>query len=395
MGVGARRASLPAVRAAVFDAVTAAVRRDTSTAAANRVAGVPGHLLVAAAEGHGVGHLVSDWLRAVDPDHPAVTDLMGANERAARFYLRSLGALGALTTALSDGGVPHLTFKGPILATMAMTTAKRRFSDLDVMVAPADLDRAIELLRGTGAAVFPYGGWRHFAETQHAQIPLTLPFGMPLDLHWHMCSRPRMRRTWPVDPAVDLIARSALLQTPVGPIAVLDRVDMLVHTAGHGGWSGGHRLGWFADIDAVVRAGPIDWDQVVRRTRAWGMDAIVGSMLVGTRHLAGTEVPDEVVAALRGGVVGTVLRGADRMIPIRHRTGRALVTRVLYQEACAGLPGTARALGFRAGEAVTRRLHGQHRDDTAVVPPRGPDDDGWKEPYLRFATGRASSLTAS
>lgn len=373
---------------AVFSCLSAAARRDTDPSSYGWVAAVDPVALVAASRSHGVDHLLHDWMTIVAPDHGAVPVLRRRSDEAARFHLRALGALRGAGNALDAAGVGYVAVKGPVLATLARTSSCRAYGDLDLLVSPRHLEIALDALTRTGAAMSESAQWQVLYESQHAQVPMTLPLGVALDLHWDLCSRPHMRTSWTVEGAETLISRAGSLDTAVGAVPVLDRADMLLHTSGHAGWSGGDRLGWLVDVDSVVRSGSIDWDTVVNRTRLWGLEALVGDVLNRTGHLLGTPIPYEVTRALRGGALGSLLRSSDRLFPMTGEYDGGSASRLLRLDARSGLASTLGVVARRAYGAASRRT--RPVDPIDVVEPRRPDDENWRRPYLSFATTGAA-----
>ncbi len=379
-------ARLPNVRPgdALLSCLLAAARRDTEPSAYASLAVTDPVALVAASRSHGVDHLLHDWITIVAPGHAAVPLLRRCSDESARFHLRALGALRSAGTALDAAGVAYVAVKGPILATLARTSSVRAYGDLDLLVSPKQLEIALDALARTGAEISESARWKVLYESEHAQVPMTLPLGVALDLHWDLCSRPHMRRSWTVEGAEALILRSALLHTAVGEVPVLDRADMLLHTAGHAGWSGGDRLGWLVDVDSVVRSGPVDWDTVMNRTRRWGLEAHVGDVLQRTGRLLGTPIPIDVMKSLRGGALGSLLRMSTRLFPMTGEFHGGSAPRLLRLDARSGLASTLPVVARRAYGAVSRRAHPV--DPVDVVEPRRVDDETWRGPYLSFAT---------
>ena len=369
----------------VFSALTAAARRNVEHANVPEVDKIDPIALVAASGSHGVDHVVLDWLKIWAPDHPAVALLREKNRESAQFHLRALASLRHAERALTAAGVGYVTFKGPVLAILARSTSCRVYTDIDLMVSPQSLELAVEVLEQAGSAVTSTRRWKNLLESRHAQVSIALPLGVPLDLHWHLCSQPHLRRSFTVEGAEAIIQRSVSMDTPVGPMRVLDWNDMLVHTAGHAGWSGGDRLRWFVDVDSVAR-GQIDWDTIINRTRAWGLEALVGDVLRQTRELLGTPIPREVIDALRGGGVGWLLRSTERLAPMSGIRGGWSVRRTLRLYARSGLVSTAGAMTRRAAQEVTRCAQQRTLKPVEVIESVRPDDEDWRRPYLSFAT---------
>lgn len=377
------------IKPSVLTAVQLAVRNDGARETLDWVYEIPGELLADASGSHGIDHAVVEWLQHVAPGHEAMETISRRNKEAAQFNLRALMALRNAMRALEAADIPSVAVKGPVLATLAERKC-RSYNDVDMLVAPKHFKSTLSILTDTGATLFPIGGWKHFYDMKHAQLPLVLPMNVSLDLHWHLCSRPAMRRTWNIASVDELLERCEPLATACGPIQVLERNDMLIHTAGHAAWSGGDRLGWLLDVDAVVKAGSIDWDTVVQRSREWGLQAQVADILSRAKSTVGSGVPDEVVESLRGGGVGLAFRWSDRFQSTSGERPSRSLARMVRLDARKGLGSTLGALSKRLAAAASRRLLGLSTDAEPVIQPITASDVEWREPYFRFVvTGKA------
>jgi hypothetical protein len=346
-------------------------------------------LLLEASSRHGLDHVLLDWLRlaVAEREHPALGALQERNRRAANFHLR---VLGALRTALDSlmGTMAVVVLKGPVLAALGGTRSVRTYGDLDLLIAPASYLDALEALEGIGATLFPYGGWRGAFETRHAQLPLLLPLGVGLDLHWHLCSEPGVRNSFSVDSADRLLSRAGRLELGIGAIPVLDPHDMVIHTAAHAGWSGGDRLGWLVDVDATIGRVDLDldWDVIVRRAQAWKLDHVVRDVLRRTAHEIGTAIPAEVLRPRHLTPMAFVLEKLDAGAPIQaigSGYSAARLTRIYLRST---LRSTAWAVGVQAVAAARRRLSPPPPPSTVDGLPgsftKGADDERWRDSYL-------------
>jgi hypothetical protein len=373
----------------VEQALVAAIRND-NVGTYDQIFTIAAEPLANASRSHGLDHVMLPWLRKVAYDHPAIDLLHDRNVMAAQFNLRATSVLKMASSALESEGIRSLAMKGPVLA--ALTSAKcRNYSDLDMLVAPKDLERTLTTLQGLGATLFPHGGWKHFHDHRHAQLPVLLPFNVALDLHWHLCSLPQMRRTFSVASANELLDRSQTLSTSMGELNVLDPIDMLIHTAGHAAWSGGDRLGWFVDIDAVTRSNEIDWDEFSKRVHEWRLDALVGDILTQTHELVGTAIPSAVLRALKGGGLGMAFRVANRFSPPSGERALWSSRRLLRLHARRGAVRTAAALTCRAAAVGANRVRGIRTETTPTFQALLPNDEDWRAPYLAFARNTTSA----
>ena len=110
--------------------------------------------LLGAAETHGVAPLLYWHLNRLAPatvPGAVLDDLRQRFLANARHSLLLTGELLRLLPLFADHGVPAIPFKGPTLAVYAYgNLALRQFIDLDLLILPADLARARELLAAEG-----------------------------------------------------------------------------------------------------------------------------------------------------------------------------------------------------------------------------------------------------
>ena len=386
----------------------AAVRREGSESSTTNPLRVEAVTLLAASWAHRIDHLLYDYLRSVAPDHPAVAVLGGRADAATRAHLRSIAALNGATGVLSAAGVASIVLKGPVLAACQRAidpkSSVRPYGDLDLLVKGSDLGAAADALCNAKAQLFPVDifpyRWRFAFEAGHAEIPFTLPLGVSLDLHWHLCSRPAMRRVWRVDTA-ELIGRAEPVAFANGMANVLQREDNLVHVAAHAGWSGGDRLGWLVDVDAVVRSAALDgyeinWDVVVARANEWGLAAHVGDVLRRSAAVLGSPVPLCALRELNAGALPMILRTVDWMSPMRAELSVWAIPRTVRLAATNRASSTLLAATRKLARAAARRVPGLHVADDIEQTSRVSDaalretetdaeSAAWRSKYLSMA----------
>ena len=74
--------------------------------------------------------------------------------------------------------------------------------------------------------------------------------------------------------------------------------ETLVYSCVHACISGGHRLVWLKDVEQLVMADSIDWNDVIDVARTWGASLQVGAMLARTGRELGLAVPEWVIERL-------------------------------------------------------------------------------------------------
>jgi hypothetical protein len=171
--------------------------------------------------------------------------------------------------ALEARGIPVAAYKGPALALQAYGDASLRlFGDLDLLVPPEALDRAVAALGEIGFAEQPFASAAQRRAVIRDGHHLTLTHGpVVLELHWRFSKRlfgftESLEEVWARRTTV------ALRGAPVPVLAPEDHLLGLAIHASRGLWS---TLEWTLAIAVLARAVPGEaWPEVVRRARAWG-----------------------------------------------------------------------------------------------------------------------------
>jgi hypothetical protein len=221
-------------------------------------------------------------------------------------------ALHGVVETLDREGIRVLLLKGAALATTVYGSfLKRPMGDFDILVAPADAERAWQLMRGAGWTLELEGG-EQFYESHHHLPALVDPKGLKLVLEIHRAM---------LHPAGPFVLDEAELWREARPIRLgstqawvpSDR-HQLLHLSVHFAWS--NMFGGIGrtvrDVATMLATGTIDWEQfsdlVIRaraRTCAYWTLAI-------TRTLSGTPVPADVMEALRPRQPQVVSRALER-----------------------------------------------------------------------------------
>jgi hypothetical protein len=234
------------------------------------------------------------------PLHRAFSDAGGgraikaAARRERAIALRLTAAAVDVSGWLREAGVAHAIVKGPAVAA-AFPNSDRGFVDVDVLVDPEAMGRAIATLERHGAEVLEPVAWpRHDGI---GQMSLGLPSGAAIDLHADLIHHARVRREFALRPD-GLLNRSTTLTLLGTEVPVLDREDTLTHVALHAMLSGGDRLVWLADLDALVKRGGIRWLVLTERAQSARLALVVGVMLERAAAVLGTPVPPDVLCVL-------------------------------------------------------------------------------------------------
>jgi hypothetical protein len=215
--------------------------------------------VLAVAERHGVAMLLArrvpnDVLRAWSRN---------ATERA--FQLAH--QLRVAVDALNASGIDVLPVKGPTLAVTAYGDPARRgvSTDLDLVVRPRDVERALSALAALGYRRHAGAADREREDeslkSEIQLLPSTGPATM-LELHADLVGNPNTA-TLNLD---DVFDRSRIASLFGAPMRVMAVEDQLLYVCLHGARHFWSRLLWVCDVDAIIRSAPsIDWRAVASR----------------------------------------------------------------------------------------------------------------------------------
>jgi len=262
--------------------------------------GLDWNRLLDAAATHGLGPMLYSRLRSEPPDGvpPAVLESLRDQFRAGAVQsLQLTGELSKLLDAFRAAGVPLAVFKGPLLARLYPNPAMRGFLDIDVLVRPADVRKAIGLILSLGYRPFSRlgkGDDTRFVWWNRECMLVREDGGGVFDLHWalapaHYPCRPDFAAAWTRLVAVPLEGRLVPTLAPEDLLVVL-----CVHGAKHS-WAA---LGWLCDISLLIAREPgLDWDAVQQRAREWQSWRALALGLLLAHDLLAAPVPQALLLA--------------------------------------------------------------------------------------------------
>lgn len=345
-------------------------------------AGIDGDDLVRASLQHGVTPALAVHLRGrEDAPAPLVERLQGCYRDQLARHLRTLADLRRLADILNESSFRWAVMKGPALAEGLWPRPDLRlYVDLDILVERQRLGEAVALLQAKGAQLVDRN-WPFILERRQGELSLQMPFGTPLDLHWHLVNDPQMRQvfTFPVDEVLHRAA-PARLGKVVAP--VLDPVDTVLHLAYHMVHSGGHRLVWLRDFDLALSAPDLDWDELHRRAARYGCRQALAVSVQRTQRVLRPSDPYPLAEA--GGAWSRVASLADRWRPVPKLPEERGSGRIVFQ-------ATRDALRTSLRELVQDGLHRRGFEDPGT-PGSNPlhkdvDDPAARERYFSLVAG--------
>lgn len=322
----------------------------------------------------------------------AVQKALTGQHRVAMFRAAELAeAAAAAQLALGGAGVRALWLKGAALAMQHPDGfGVRGMGDLDVMVDPAELDRAAAALVGAGFRRVEAAGY----DAHHHEAPFEWRGGLRLELHRGLFTP---GHPFADEPAATWLARAVRHTWSGQEVLVLPPHWHVVHASVH--WTWGHEgevgswqyLHDMHQLAAGHGALPGFWDFVVESARAIGAPVPVGWGLWSAALLGGVPVPEAVWRGLRGrpSAVGM----AERQWVVRAFQSPAASpsvrwTRFWWRRAMQGLGDAGRqwpwALG-RAGAVVAAPVvpASSERASSGLVSRGGPGTGRWRDHLLR------------
>ena len=317
--------------------------------------------------------------RVIGPVHEALAEALpeDAARRLEAFY-REECARHLLVTAnlrrvqdlLDAAGIPFLIIKGPAVAALAYQRPRLRFyTDLDVVVPAGSFPAALAAFEASGAEVVD-PNWPYHLE--HVAGELRLSTGV--DLHWHLLFFGELRQTTAIDMAA-IFSRARAVPVSGTTVLTMDAADTLIHLCIHACLEGGSRLIWLKDIERAVVNDPPAWADVLERAQRWRVNLFVGAMLLRSRAVLGTPVPDEVIETLLPRRLWrATLVALDRMFPVAQPRSHETPATLVAQGTHADVKGTLRFLGegaVRRGVTAAARLVGRGSGEADSGPRSG------------------------
>jgi hypothetical protein len=228
--------------------------------------------LVVLADEHRLTGLLWSWAR----DHVVDVEL---KSQLARNDLYVQAHLLRVWSVLEDC-VRRLAAEGIEIATIKGVTAEARWygrpgerpcSDVDLLLAPHQLDRAADALR----VLEPDHPWTAFAgrlaTTGRIQAVTTHVDGLEVDLHFDL-----LKLGIPTRQNAEAWSRTIPYPLPhAGNVLVLDDTTALVHLLVHLNKDRFQRLLGFADVARVIAGGRVDWSRLRRFVEEEGIDVPV------------------------------------------------------------------------------------------------------------------------
>lgn len=261
--------------------------------------------------------------------------------------------------------VPWVVVKGPVLAEPVHGAGElRTYGDLDVIVPPEHFGAALDGFTDGGADVLA-GDWRRRRDERAGEVPVRLPSGLLVDVHWHLINTGSVRDHFRI-PIDELLRRRTSVIVGGVEVPTLDPADTLVHVALHTTLSGSNRLVWIKDMERLVaRYGQDVLDEATARAAAWGASLAMADAMGRVARVLG--LPHDVRWTSPSGR-GTrawlaVSATTERLSPVERQDGGASLLRIVSRAVREDGPSSARALAgkvLRHAAEMIRPAPGGH-----------------------------------
>jgi hypothetical protein len=263
--------------------------------------------------------------------------------------LRSRAVLTEVLAIFGGRQIPCAPLKGPLLAARLYDEfTLRPTTDVDVLVAPSDLDRAIDALQSAGARPPEPASYRYH-RVHHHHVNSVLR-GVLVEIHFRASSN-----FGTIIPAEPLLARATQAVVDGALVPVLDPTDELVCLAVN---AAAHRFRavLLLDLRRLCERTPVDWREAERRAREWHVARAAAAALVAANLRAGLDLAPVSAAWRKQGESALVLLPE---LPLRSEPHLQLKVRELALQAIlADSYGRAGRIVLHNGlRGMRRRVH--------------------------------------
>lgn len=195
-----------------------------------------------------------------------------------------------LLQLLAAHGIVAIPFKGPTLAVSAYGhLARRKFSDLDILVSPGDFHKALALLN-------EHAGYQQLPTTYRLyphEYPLVSAEGdIFVDLHQQIAGTDFFTFPLRFEDMTQRLQEMTLLNVS---IPCFHPEDVLLILCVHGSKHCWELLGWICDFAAFVHVhADLDWPRLDRRAQELGCDRMLSIGLSLSHELLGVPFPEDI-----------------------------------------------------------------------------------------------------
>jgi Fe2+ or Zn2+ uptake regulation protein len=214
------------------------------------------------------------------------------------------GELLQILDALKEAGIKAVPLKGPVLAqTVYGDISLRQFSDLDVLVEPENVEKALCIMQARGYRSeheISEPKRRALIKTAHHHHLFSARSGTTAELHWTIAPRYYGLRT----DAAGILSRARPVLLLGKNIAGISAEDMLMLLCQHGTKHTWERLSWVCDLAGLIRGENTALLQAWQRAKATNEERVFLLGLLLAEELLGSKIPEDI--ALRTERDGTL-----------------------------------------------------------------------------------------
>lgn len=214
-----------------------------------------------------------------------------AFEQNARQTLWLTKLLFTVNDLFKEKGVVAMPYKGPALAALLYgNVTGREYSDIDILIRPADVSRAKAALLNAGFK--PALQLRPREEKAYLATGYEYTFHGPKDpnlieIQWRV-----LPRFYAIDfDLAGFIRRSRSIPIEGQVIETLSNEDLLLVLCAHAAKHAWSKLSWIRDIADLERSTNLDWDKVAKQASELGLRRILAATFVIANTMLGTTTP--------------------------------------------------------------------------------------------------------
>ncbi len=269
--------------------------------------------ILKASQQHSVLPLVYHTLLTIQPSATSCPILPEMKKHAQATVARNLQMTAMLLKVLklfSGQGIVAVPFKGPVLAEYVYgKLGLRCFGDLDILIEPRDIGRALQLLESqkfVPAIVLSAGQLSAYIKTEDDMVLQCQTSGIVIELHWEMTGR-YLERPMDMDFIRPRLQSLHLFNTDLLHVS---SEDLLLYLCIHGTRHMWERLEWLCSIAEIIRNKPdIRWDVLCSLARAMKCSRMLHHSLFLAHKILAVQLPHQIAAAL----------SADPVLPQLHQ----------------------------------------------------------------------------
>lgn len=210
--------------------------------------------------------------------------------------LQMTGQLVNVLRVMGESGIRVVVLKGLPLGYMLYgNLALRPSQDLDILVWPEDVDKAIKVIENLGyeriepSSVVTPGRLRNWMKINHHFEYWHRDREIYLELHWRLGH-------YGIEIPLNEIENSLTQLTLAGQaVPILGAEESLLFLVIHGASHAWFRLKWLCDVEVMLRQGGFSWERLNALAEHLGVEALLNQAVILARHLLYAPVPDNIV----------------------------------------------------------------------------------------------------